>query len=164
MKQMSNPIKPGIMKKIIFAALALFTIGIATASADKNRIIAKENLPQKSQQFINSHFSSIKVSYVKEEYDFFEKSFEVVFADGSKVEFARNGEWKEVDCRYTAVPTPIVPQAIVKYIKSNYPDVKEEAEYARTKSEAAYLKFRQNEAQSTLEHQEGSWKDWFRWL
>ena len=124
MKQMSNPIKPGIMKKIIFAALALFTIGIATASADKNRIIAKENLPQKSQQFINSHFSSIKVSYVKEEYDFFEKSFEVVFADGSKVEFARNGEWKEVDCRYTAVPTPIVPQAIVKYIKSNYPDVK----------------------------------------
>ena len=121
---MSNPIKPGIMKKIIFAALALFTIGIATASADKNRIIAKENLPQKSQQFINSHFSSIKVSYVKEEYDFFEKSFEVVFADGSKVEFARNGEWKEVDCRYTAVPTPIVPQAIVKYIKSNYPDVK----------------------------------------
>ncbi|MBR5276984.1 MAG: PepSY-like domain-containing protein [Bacteroidaceae bacterium] len=112
------------MKKIIFAALALFTIGIATASADKNRIIAKENLPQKSQQFINSHFSSIKVSYVKEEYDFFEKSFEVVFADGSKVEFARNGEWKEVDCRYTAVPTPIVPQAIVKYIKSNYPDVK----------------------------------------
>ena len=121
---MSNPIKPGIMKKIIFAALALFTIGIATASADKNRIITKENLPQKSQQFINSHFSSIKVSYVKEEYDFFEKSFEVVFADGSKVEFARNGEWKEVDCRYTAVPTPIVPQAIVKYIKSNYPDVK----------------------------------------
>ena len=112
------------MKKIIFAALALFTIGIATVSADKNRIIAKENLPQKSQQFINSHFSSIKVSYVKEEYDFFEKSFEVVFADGSKVEFARNGEWKEVDCRYTAVPTPIVPQAIVKYIKSNYPDVK----------------------------------------
>ena len=112
------------MKKIIFAALALFTIGIATASADKNRIITKENLPQKSQQFINSHFSSIKVSYVKEEYDFFEKSFEVVFADGSKVEFARNGEWKEVDCRYTAVPTPIVPQAIVKYIKSNYPDVK----------------------------------------
>ena len=124
MKQMLNPIKPVIMKKIIFAALALFTIGIATASADKNRIIAKENLPQKSQQFINSHFSSIKVSYVKEEYDFFEKSFEVVFADGSKVEFARNGEWKEVDCRYTAVPAPIIPQAIVKYIKNNYPDVK----------------------------------------
>lgn len=51
-----------------------------------------------------------------------------------------------------------------QHVVRNYPDVKEEAEYARTKSEAAYLKFRQNEAQSTLEHQEGSWKDWFRWL
>ena len=29
------------MKKIIIVALALFTIGIVTASADKNRIIAK---------------------------------------------------------------------------------------------------------------------------
>ena len=112
------------MKKLIIVALALFTIGIVTASADKNRIIAKENLPQKSQQFITTHFGDMKISYVKEERDFLEKSFEVVFADGTKVEFARNGEWKEVDCRYTAVPTPIVPQAIVKYIKSNYPDVK----------------------------------------
>ena len=84
------------MKKIIFAALALFTIGIATASADKNRIIAKENLPQKSQQFITTHFGDMKISYVKEERDFLEKSFEVVFADGTKVEFARNGEWKDV--------------------------------------------------------------------
>ena len=66
----------------------------------------------------------MKISYVKEERDFLEKSYEVVFADGSKVEFARNGEWKEVDCRYTFVPSPIVPAAIMKYVKSNYPDVK----------------------------------------
>ena len=112
------------MKKIIIVALALFTIGIVTASADKNRIIAKENLPQKSQQFITTHFGDMKISYVKEERDFLEKSYEVVFVDGSKVEFARNGEWKEVDCRYTFVPSPIVPAAIMKYVKSNYPDVK----------------------------------------
>ncbi|MBR5149840.1 MAG: hypothetical protein IKW61_00915, partial [Bacteroidaceae bacterium] len=68
------------MKKLIIVALALFTIGIVTASADKNRIIAKENLPQKSQQFITTHFGDMKISYVKEERDFLEKSFEVVFA------------------------------------------------------------------------------------
>ena len=45
-----------------------------------------------------------------------------------------------------------------------YPDAKEEADYARTKGEAAYLKFRQNQAQRTREHQEGSLKDWFSWL
>ena len=51
-----------------------------------------------------------------------------------------------------------------QHVVKTYPDVKEEAEYARTKGEAAYLKFRQNDAQAIREQQEGSWKDWFRWL
>ena len=53
-----------------------------------------------------------------------EKSYEVMLADGTKVEFNRNGEWKEVDCRHSSVPTPIVPAQIMKYVKANYPDVK----------------------------------------
>ena len=51
-----------------------------------------------------------------------------------------------------------------QHVLQTYPDATEEAEYARTKGEAAYLKFRQNEAQGIREHQEGSWKDWFSWL
>ncbi|WP_295641024.1 outer membrane protein assembly factor BamD, partial [uncultured Mailhella sp.] len=51
-----------------------------------------------------------------------------------------------------------------QYVVRTYPDVKEEAEYAKTKGEAAYLKYRKEEAQSIREHQQGSWKDWFRWL
>ena len=51
-----------------------------------------------------------------------------------------------------------------QHVVQTYPDATEEAEYARTKGEAAYLKFRQNDAQNTREKQEGSWKDWFRWL
>ena len=51
-----------------------------------------------------------------------------------------------------------------QYVVRTYPDVTEEAEYARTKGEAAYLKYRKEEAQSIREHQQGSWKDWFRWL
>ena len=51
-----------------------------------------------------------------------------------------------------------------QHVVQTYPDAKEEADYARTKGEAAYLKFRQNQAQRIREHQEGSWKDWFSWL
>ena len=51
-----------------------------------------------------------------------------------------------------------------QHVTRNFADVKEEAEYARTKGEAAYLKYRQQESQAVREHQEGSWKDWFRWL
>ena len=51
-----------------------------------------------------------------------------------------------------------------QHVVQTYPDATEEAEYARTKGEAAYLKFRQTDAQAMREKQEGSWKDWFSWL
>ena len=51
-----------------------------------------------------------------------------------------------------------------QYVVRNFPDIKEEADYARTKGEAAYLRYRKENSQAMREHQEGSWKDWFRWL
>lgn len=112
------------MKKFVIVALALFSFGIIAANADNDRLIAKENLPKTSQQFIDRYFGDVKITYVKEERDFLERTFEVMFADGTKVEFTRNGEWKEVDCRHSSVPSPIVPIQIMKYVKENYPDVK----------------------------------------
>jgi hypothetical protein len=111
------------MKKIIVIALAVFSFGILTAKADNDRLIVKENLPQKAQQFIDSHFKGAKITYVKDERDFLERTFEVLFADGTKVEFDRSGEWKEVDCRRASVPAAIVPAQITQYVNSNYPNV-----------------------------------------
>ena len=112
------------MKKIIIIALAVFSLGILTANADNNRIITVSQLPKKAQQFISQHFDGAKTTYVKEEREFIENSFEVMFANGTKVEFTGKGEWKEVDCRRSSVPTPVIPAAIMKYVKDNYPDVK----------------------------------------
>jgi hypothetical protein len=112
------------MKKLFVTLIALFSIGTFVAVADNDRIIAKESLPHAAQQFISSYFGDVNITYVKEEHGFFEKSYEVVFADGAKVEFARSGEWKEVDCRRSSVPSPIVPDKILKYVKANYPDAK----------------------------------------
>ena len=99
-------------------------MGIVTAKADNDRVINKEALPAKAQQFVNAHFASVKISYIKEDRDFFDRNYELVFADGSKIEFGRNGEWVDVDCRYNSVPQAIVPAAIQTYVKSNFPDVK----------------------------------------
>ena len=51
-----------------------------------------------------------------------------------------------------------------QYVVRTYPDAVEEAEYARSKGEAAFMKYRQGDGQAMREHQQGSWKDWFRWL
>lgn len=104
--------------------VAIFSLGVLNASADNDRIITKEMLPTKAQVFIDNFFAETKISYAKEERDFMERSYEVVLADGSKLEFTRKGEWMEVDCRYTEVPAGVVPSAIVKYVSANYPDAK----------------------------------------
>ena len=109
------------MKKFIIITLAIFSFGILTATADHGRIIAKENLPQKAQQFIKQYFGNVKIAYAKEERGFIEKGYEVMLADGVKLEFSRNGEWKEVDCRRSSVPTPIIPAPIMKYVKEFVP-------------------------------------------
>lgn len=44
----------------------------------------------------------------------------MLFVNGSKVEFVRNGDWKEVDCRYGEVPAGIVPQPILDYVNTRF--------------------------------------------
>lgn len=112
------------MKKILVIILAVFSLGVVTVKADNDRVITKDALPAKAQQFVNAHFAGVKISYIKEDRDFFDRNYELVFADGSKIEFGRNGEWVDVDCRYNSVPQAIVPDAIKAYVKSNFPDVK----------------------------------------
>ena len=51
----------------------------------------------------------------------FDKKYEVIFASSSKVEFFKDGTWKEVDCKYSAVPEAVIPEAILRYVKTNYP-------------------------------------------
>lgn len=111
------------MKKIIFVlASIMMTAGIA--SADNDRIIAFDQLPAKAKEFVKQYFPSEKVSYVKEESDFMELSYEVVFAQGTKVEFSGQGEWKEVDCRYSTLNENLVPAQIRDYVSKNFPDTK----------------------------------------
>ena len=112
------------MKKVLLAIVCMFALFVTAVKADNEKIITVNQLPQTAQQFIKSNFSNLKVALVRSETDFLEKVYEVIFTDGQKVEFYRNGDWKEIDCKYSEVPAKIVPVAIKKYITENYPDAK----------------------------------------
>lgn len=111
------------MKKIMFLLVGLFVFS-GVVRADNDRPIAVEQLPQRSQQFIKQYFSKDKVSFAKVERDFFETRYEVFFVSSSKIEFLKNGDWKEVDCKHSEVPAAIVPQGISKQVNERYPDMK----------------------------------------
>ena len=106
-------------KLIIFTVISLI-FGISTACAGNDRPINVSQLPQKSQQFIKQHFANEKAAYAKTDRDFFETKYEVVFTNGSKIEFRKNGEWKEIDCKFAKVPDAIIPPQIMKVVTTNY--------------------------------------------
>lgn len=110
------------MKKFAVLTVALFVFAL-TGRADNDRPIAVDQLPQKAQQFIKQHFPKSKIALAKEEREFLDLRYEVVFANSVKIEFLKDGEWKEVDCKYSAVPAAIVPVKIAEYVAKNYEDV-----------------------------------------
>ena len=110
------------MKKLLILAAAVFALGTSTVSADNDRPISVSELPEKAQQFIRQHFPNEKVSFDKMERELFDTTYEVIFTSSSKVEFLKNGDWKEVDCKYSTVPAAIIPQQIAQYVSQYYPD------------------------------------------
>ncbi|MDR0962581.1 MAG: PepSY-like domain-containing protein [Mediterranea sp.] len=111
------------MKKIIaFVVMTLVTIPIGLA-AQYSDVISQnlQQLPEAAQHFIARHFPNIKPAYVLLDRDMFEKEYEVLLANRTEITFDSRGEWKEVDCKFSAVPDAIVPVHILTYVKNSYP-------------------------------------------
>ena len=103
------------MKKILALLVCLLTISTGVC-ADDDRPVRFDQLPAKAQAYVKKYFPQEK--------DFFDKKYEVIFANSSKVEFFKDGTWKEVDCKYSTVPEAVIPEAILRYVKATYPDHK----------------------------------------
>lgn len=107
------------MRKLLAIVMAMF-VCVAVVKADNEVPVTVKELPATAQTFINTHFKDKKVALAKKETGFFELSYDVIFTDGNKLEFDRNGNWKEVNCKYSSVPAAVVPQQISDYVKANY--------------------------------------------
>lgn len=122
-----NPKKTKIMKRIIqtsiVALICLITFQIQ-AFADNDKPISVTQLPVAAQQMIKKHFKNKKVALAKMETGLLDKSYEVVFTNGEKLEFDRKGNWTEIECKLSAVPAGVVPVKIANHIKANYPGSK----------------------------------------
>ena len=106
----------------VAVCVAFLLCAILPACADNKRPITAEQLPAKSQTFLKTHFGDKRILLVTLEREHLKTSYEVRYADGTGVEFRKDGEWTEVDCRLDAVPTAIVPQPIRTFVAEYYPD------------------------------------------
>lgn len=110
------------MKKLLIASVCLFAL-CTVCFADIDKPIEVNNLPSAARTTMQKFFPKEKVTLVKSELGFFEKSYDVIFTSGTKIEFDRNGEWKEISCKGAPVPASLVPTAITKYVGEKYPGV-----------------------------------------
>ncbi len=111
------------MKKFLILFVCLFTLQ-TIARADDDKPIQISQMPQKAQLFIKQHFADSNIAIAKVENDFLQKSYDIIFTDGNKVEFDRKGNWTEVNCKFSVVPQDIIPAPIQKYITTNYANAK----------------------------------------
>jgi hypothetical protein len=108
---------------MMFLFVSLFVMNLAVF-ADNDKPIQVTEMPKEAQSFVKSHFANQSVAVAKMETDFLDKTYDVIFTNGDKVEFDKKGNWTKVDCEHTQVPQAVIPAAIQQYVSKNYPDAK----------------------------------------
>ncbi len=101
-----------------FLSIIFAMVAVACHSSDEKEIGYTE-LPVQAQQFVKQYFPSATYTYVEKDNGKWE--YEATLSDGTKIDFNNKGEWKSVDCKFSALPSGIIPDVIVADIAQRYP-------------------------------------------
>ena len=78
-----------------FLLLVISILAITPIMADNDKIITREELPEKAQLFLTKHFAGVELIYAKAERDMgIITSYDILLEGNVKVEFNRSGEWQ----------------------------------------------------------------------
>lgn len=109
------------MKKL--ALLAIMAFGLISCESQERVAVEFNQLPEKAQTFVKTHFSDKTISIIFHDKDLLDKDYEVVFEDTSNVDFNAKGEWTEIEVKAEpGVPTAAIPSAIVNYVNAKHPN------------------------------------------
>ncbi|ADK31774.1 PepSY-like domain-containing protein [Brachyspira pilosicoli] len=101
------------MKKV-FILLIIFSSVLA---ADDWKVDPNE-LPQSAIDFINKFFPNNRIILAERD----RKKYEIVLENGVELEFFINGELKEVEGNYVAVPPEILPKTVANTVSVTFPN------------------------------------------
>ena len=104
------------LKYLLLMAMVM-TMSLTMSADDDDRMITFEQLPQAAQTFHKTHFAAKAPLLVTADWD----DYTIRYESGEKVEFDRNGQWKDIECYGTKVPTAAIPEQISNYLMQNYP-------------------------------------------
>ncbi|MCA6067434.1 PepSY-like domain-containing protein [Chryseobacterium sp. RG1] len=106
----------------ITIVLAVILILIAGFAYGQDRAINPNQLPKTAKTFIYSNFKGIDIGSAVEDRELYGvDEYNVYLANGIKIEFDRNGNWKEVDGKHQKIPYNFIPSNIRHYVAKNFP-------------------------------------------
>ena len=106
--------------RILMIAICCMVSCNMVANAGNDKPISVNALPAKAQTLLSQHFNGQKVMLATIETGVISRSYNVVLQNGTKLEFDKKGNLKEIDCKQGIVPVQLIPQAIKNYLKDNY--------------------------------------------
>ena len=113
------------IKIIAFTAISAFTLS-ACNDDDDETVISADNLPAAAKSFLSTYFTNESVVKVEKnapgEAD--GTLYEVDLTNGYEVDFTEQGNWTDVsqDDDTKTIPIGFIPEKIVQYISTNYPN------------------------------------------
>ena len=108
------------MKKILSIALLALTCTF-TACANE-LLISYDQVPEPAKAIVAAHFDATQVAYVMLDKGLLNDEYEVRFNDGRTIEFNKAGALLKVDCKLAEVPSALIPEPVLLYVKTNFPN------------------------------------------
>lgn len=108
------------MKKLISLIAALLIVTMPAVAKDSySRSV--DDLPQAARTFLRNYFPKASIHHIKiEKHTFGGNEYDVILQNGTEIEFDHKGDWEEIDCGSSGVPSGIILKNISKYIQDNY--------------------------------------------
>ncbi len=104
------------MKKVLILLFAVLTLSFS-AKADHDQVITFNQLPASAQTLLKEHFAGKVPLVVTMDWD----DYTIVYDSGEKIEFDKQGNWKDFDCKTSHVPSAIIPKQIKTHVRATFP-------------------------------------------
>ena len=88
-------------------------------ACDKEKVVQSDDLPANASGFISTHFAGKQILQVVKELDNLKTYYHVYLNNGTKLDFSRQGNIKEIEGT-EAIPDTVIPVLILNYVHTHY--------------------------------------------
>ena len=92
------------------------------SSCDDEKKIDFGDLPSEARSFIENYFPSADILSIVQEKEDGRKEYQVKLSDGTDMEFDEDGEWTNIECYFSPLPTGILPANVITKVEERDPE------------------------------------------